>query len=83
MIRKCKITYHNKFLNIIVFEFNGKEIQMTSNIPVGTSVVYVKYEGNKYSIVSKQEYDKSNKTLKNINVAEKTIKNSTSISKEK
>lgn len=44
MIQKCKITYHNKFLNIVVFEFKGKEIQITLDVPEGTKVVYIKYE---------------------------------------
>lgn len=59
MIQKCNITYHNKFLNIIVFKFNDKEIQMTLDIPDGTEVVYIKYENGKYSVVSKQEYTES------------------------
>ena len=63
MIQKCKVTYHNKFLNIIVFEFKGKEIQMTLDIPDGTKVVYIKYENGKYSAVSEQEYKKSIKPI--------------------
>ena len=66
MIQKCKITYHNKFLNIIVFEFKGKEIQMTLDIPDGTKVVYVKYENNKYVAVSEQEYIKSKTPVKDV-----------------
>ena len=66
MIQKCKITYHNKFLNIIVFEFKGKEIQMTLDIPDGTKVVYVKYEHNKYVAVSEQEYIKSKTPVKDV-----------------
>ena len=66
MIQKCKITYHNKFLNIIVFEFKGKEIQMTLDIPDGTKVVYVKYENNKYVAVSEQEYIKAKTPVKDV-----------------
>ena len=51
MIQKCKVVYHNKFLNIIVFEFGDKKIQMTLDIPEGTKVVYIKYENKKYIIV--------------------------------
>lgn len=66
MIEKCKITYHNKFLNIIVFEFKGKEIQMTLDILDGVKVVYVKYENNKYVAVSEQEYIKSKTPVKDV-----------------
>lgn len=63
MIQKCKVTYRNKFLNIIVFEFKEKEIQMTLDIPDGTKVVYIKYENGKYSAVSEQEYVNSIKPI--------------------
>lgn len=59
MIQKCKVVYHNKFLNIIVFEFGDKKIQMTLDIPEGTKVVYIKYENKKYIVASEQEYRKS------------------------
>ena len=75
MIQKCKVTYHNKFLNIIVFEFKNKEIQMTLDIPEGTKVVYIKYENGKYSVVSEQEYNNSKISTKNV---QKTAKEKTS-----
>lgn len=71
MIQKCKITYHNKFLNIVVFEFKGKEIQITLDVPEGTKVVYIKYENGKYFAVSEQEYNNSKIPTKN---AQKTVK---------
>jgi DNA-binding GntR family transcriptional regulator len=66
MIQKCKVTYHNKFLNIIVFEFKGKEIQMTLDIPDETKVVYIKHENGKYSAASEQEYNNSKISTKNV-----------------
>lgn len=66
MIQKCKVTYHNKFLSIIVFEFKGKEIQMTLDIPDGTKVVYIKYENGKYSATSEQEYNNSKISTRNV-----------------
>lgn len=71
MIQKCKITYHNKFLNIVVFEFKGKEIQITLDVPEGTKVVYIKYENGKYSAVSEQEYNNSKISTRNV---QKTVK---------
>lgn len=65
MIQKCEITYHNKFLNIIVFKFDNREIQMTLDIPIGTKVVYIKYENGKYSAVSEQKYKESIKPNSN------------------
>ena len=71
MIQKCKVIYHNKFLNIIVFEFKNKDIQMTLDIPEGTKVVYIKYENGKYSAVSEQEYNNSKIPTRNV---QKTVK---------
>lgn len=71
MIQKCKVIYHNKFLNIIVFEFKNKDIQMTLDIPEGTKVVYIKYENGKYSTVSEQEYNNSKIFTRNV---QKTVK---------
>lgn len=71
MIQKCKVTYHNKFLNIIVFEFKDKEIQMTLDIPEGTKVVYIKYENGKYFAVSEREYNNSKISTRNV---QKTVK---------
>nr|DAZ51597.1 MAG TPA: hypothetical protein [Caudoviricetes sp.] len=71
MIQKCKVIYHNKFLNIIVFEFKNKDIQMTLDIPEGTKVVYIKYENGKYSAVSEQEYNNSKIFTRNV---QKTVK---------
>lgn len=71
MIQKCKVIYHNKFLNIIVFEFKNKDIQMTLDISEGTKVVYIKYENGKYSAVSEQEYNNSKIPTRNV---QKTVK---------
>ena len=52
MIKECKVLSYNKYLNILVFDYNGKNIQTTyvcENIP---KTVYVKLENNKYVLVS-------------------------------
>jgi hypothetical protein len=58
MIKECKILTYNKFLNIIVFDYNGKHIQMTSHLDDEYKTVFVKYQNNRYELVSKNEYDK-------------------------
>lgn len=76
MIQKCNVVYHNKFLNIVVFNFSGKEIQMTLDIPDGTKVVYIKYADNKYFAVSEKEYKDSLKVTvkaKNEKIVKSTI----------
>lgn len=59
MIRKCKVIYYNKFLKIIVFDFDGKQIQTTSYLDNDSNFIYAKFQNGKYEIVNKREYDKS------------------------
>ena len=59
MIKECKVLSYNKFLNILVFDFNGKQIQTTAKLDTECKTVFVKYKDGKYEIVSKSEYDKS------------------------
>lgn len=59
MIKECKVVSYNKFLHILVFDFGGKLIQTTCEIQDNTKKVYVKFDNGTYTIVSKQEYEKS------------------------
>lgn len=59
MIKECKVLSYNKFLNILVFDFNGKQIQTTAKLDTECKTVFVKYKDGKYEIVSKSEYEKS------------------------
>lgn len=59
MIKECKVLSYNKYLNILVFDFNGKQIQTTAKLDTECKTVFVKYKDGKYEIVSKSEYEKS------------------------
>ncbi len=63
MIKECKVLSYNKFLNILVFDYNNKPIQITTKLDTDCKTVFVKYKDGKYEIVSKNEYDKSIRTL--------------------
>ena len=58
MIKECKVLSYNKFLNILVFDFNGKQIQTTAKLDTECKTVFVKYKDGKYEVVSRNEYDK-------------------------
>ena len=59
MIKECKVLSYNKYLNILVFDFNGKQIQTTAKLDTECKTVFVKYKDGKYEVVSKNEYEKS------------------------
>ena len=59
MIKECKVLSYNKYLNILVFDFNGKQIQTTAKLDTECKTVFVKYKDGKDEIVSKSEYEKS------------------------
>ena len=59
MIKECKVLSYNKYLNILVFDFDGKQIQTTAKLDTECKTVFVKYKDGKYEIVSKSEYEKS------------------------
>lgn len=63
MIKECKILSYNKFLNILVFDYDGKPIQTTANLDTDCKTIFVKYQNNKYEIVSKNEYEKYIRSL--------------------
>ena len=60
MIKECKVLSYNKFLNILVFDFDGKQIQTTTKFDAECKIVFIKYKDGKYEIVRKKnEYEKS------------------------
>lgn len=64
MIKECKVLSYNKFLNILVFDYDGKHIQTTAVLNSDCKVVFVEYKNSVYTIVQKEEY---NKYVKNLN----------------
>ena len=44
MFKECKVLSYNKFLNILVFDYDGKQIQTTIKLDDNCKTVYVKYE---------------------------------------
>lgn len=58
MIKECKVLSYNKFLNILVFDYEDKLIQTTAVIDEDCKTVFVKYKDGRYEIVSKAEYEK-------------------------
>ena len=64
MIKECKVLSYNRFLNILVFDFNGKQIQTTAKLDTECKTVFVKYKDGKYEVVSSNEYDKYIRNLK-------------------
>lgn len=70
MIKECKVISYNKHLKILVFDFDGKQIQTSVDISIDTHTVYVKFINREYSLVSKKEFENTHKEKKN-----KSIKN--------
>ena len=69
MVKECKVLSYNKFMNILVFDYDGNKIQTTVVLDEKAKSVFVKYENEKYEIISKNIYEKQN----NIEVNEKDI----------
>ena len=63
MIKECKVLSYNKFLNILVFDYSGKQVQTTAKLDTGCKTVFVKYKDGKYEVVSKNEYEKYTRSL--------------------
>ncbi len=74
MIKECKVLSYNKFLNILVFDYNNKPIQITAKLDTDCKTVFVKYKDGKYEIVSKNEYDKSIRSFNKKKVINSDIK---------
>lgn len=58
MIKECNVISYNKFLHILVFEYEGKRIQITAEIDSGSKVVYVKHSDDQYTLVNIDDYRK-------------------------
>lgn len=69
MFKECKVLSYNKFMNILVFDYDGNKIQTTVVLDEKAKSVFVKYENGKYEIISKDINEKQN----NIGVNEKDI----------
>lgn len=57
MIKECDVILKNK--SIFVADYEGSEVQFTTTDLLKEDTVYIKFEKEKYSIVSKEEYEKS------------------------
>lgn len=56
MIKECKVIIQNSFSSIVLF--NDVEIQVpTSSVVDG--IAFVKYENGVYSVLNKEDYEKS------------------------
>lgn len=64
MIKECKVLSYNKFLNILVFDYDGKQVQTTVILNDIPNIVFVEYKDEKYKIVNKNDYDKFIRELK-------------------
>lgn len=82
MIKECKVISYNKFLNILVFDYNGKQIQTTHVLDNECKTVFVKYQNNKYEIVSKSDYEKYINEDKNKDTSVRTRKKEKEIKPE-
>lgn len=75
MFKECKVLSYNKFLNILVFDYDGKQIQTTVKLNDECKTVYVQYEDGVCEFVDKEKYMKmisknKKKSEKVINVEE-------------
>ena len=67
MIRECKVKIHNS--KVAVVDFDGKDLQIPHSDSIG-DVAYIKYENDKYSVITKEAFEKAiakknNKVIKN------------------
>lgn len=58
MIKECNVILHNDKLAVVLFD--GKKIQVPNSNLIGKTA-YVKFENEKYTVVSKDELYKSSK----------------------
>lgn len=74
MIKECKVVSYNKFLNILVFNYDGKQIQTTTILDVEQKTVFIRYKDEKYEIVNRDEYDKYIQNMKKKDMSVKPTK---------
>lgn len=71
LIKECKVVLHNDLVAVVLFD--GKEIQVPNSKLIGATA-YVNFENEKYTIVSKDEFEKfSKRNIKKNKVEEKSI----------
>lgn len=59
MIKECKVVLHNSA--VVVVDFGGTKVQFPAT-KINDKVAYVEYVNGKYSVVSKEDYEKSLKS---------------------
>lgn len=59
MIKKCNVILHNSACTVV--DYDGKHIQLPSL--TNDNVVYVKYENQRYELVTEKDYKDSQKPL--------------------
>ncbi len=59
MIKECKITIQNSFSSVVMFD--DIEVQVPTSFVVDGRA-FVKYENGVYSVLNKEDYEKSLKT---------------------
>jgi len=62
MIKKCKVIFRNS-INMVV-DFDGIELQMPTD-GLDNYEVFVNFKDNKYTLSTKDDYEKTLKTIKN------------------
>ena len=56
MVKECKVVLHNSA--VMVVDFSGTKVQFPAT-KINDEVVYVEYIDGKYSVVSREDYEKS------------------------
>lgn len=59
MIKKCNVILHNSACTVV--DYDGKQLQLP--FLTNLDVVYVKFENQRYEIVSEKDYENSQKQL--------------------
>ena len=59
MIKECNVISRNSRVSVV--KFDDKKLQIPTSDLVGTTTAYIKYDKKKYTVVSEEEYNKSNK----------------------
>ncbi len=63
MIKECKVLSYNKFLHILVIDYDGKLIQTTAAIDADCKTVFAKFKDGVCEIVDRKEYEKYIRSL--------------------
>lgn len=62
MIKECDVILHNN--KVVVISFDGKKVQIPHNELIENKA-YIKFDKNKYFVVSKDDFNKQNLNVKN------------------